>query len=91
MKQPSVNRVLFSVREVAQITGLSMGWIRELVRRKKIPAYLLGQAYRIHIDDLNHWLNEHRIDRPEEIPEEELKRWIDGQMNDTEEGSGNEV
>jgi excisionase family DNA binding protein len=86
MKKPPVQRVLFTIREVAQVTGLSMGWIRDLVRRKVIPAYRLGQGYLIHVDDLNRWLEAHRTDRPEKISEEELKRWIDGQMGNTQEG-----
>lgn len=49
-------KVLMTLDEVAQMTGLSRSWLRKLVMRKQIPHIHVGRLVRFFPEDVKAWL-----------------------------------
>jgi excisionase family DNA binding protein len=47
---------LLSVREVAQLLGMSTRWVHERTRRREIPCYRFGSVLRFHPAEVQEWL-----------------------------------
>ena len=47
---------LLSVREVAQLLGMSTRWVHERTRRREIPCYRFGSVLRFHPTEVQEWL-----------------------------------
>ena len=50
----------YSVKEVAKELGLTEETIRNYIRSGQLVAHEFGNTYRIHQDDLQHFLRERR-------------------------------
>ena len=47
---------LWSVRDVAAFTGMSLRWVHERTRRGEIPCYRLGTALRFDPQEIRDWV-----------------------------------
>lgn len=52
---------LLNLREVAQILHVSRSFVYLLIRRRKLVAIRLGNALRVHPDDLEVYIHEKRL------------------------------
>ena len=55
---------LLSVREVAQLLGMSTRWVHERTRRREIPCYRFGSVLRFHPTEVEEWLVQWRETPP---------------------------
>jgi len=57
-----IEQKLISIREAAEITGMSVHWWRgALAGRRAMPpvrVIRIGRAIRLHLDDLEAWINQ---------------------------------
>ena len=56
-KSPSVERLVYSVREVAALLNLSLGVTYQLVREGELPAIQAGRRWVIPRKRFHNWLN----------------------------------
>jgi excisionase family DNA binding protein len=55
--QPNAQqRVLYTAAEVADMTGLSRGFIYGAMNRGELPTVRLGRAVRVKADSLTRWI-----------------------------------
>ncbi len=47
---------LLSVRDIAQLLGMSTRWVHERTRRREIPCYRFGSVLRFHPTEVQEWL-----------------------------------
>ncbi len=47
---------LLSVRDVAQLLGMSTRWVHERTRRREIPCYRFGSVLRFHPIEVQEWI-----------------------------------
>lgn len=47
---------LLSVRDVAQLLGMSTRWVHERTRRREIPCYRFGSVLRFHPIEVREWI-----------------------------------
>jgi excisionase family DNA binding protein len=47
---------LLSVRDIAQLLGMSTRWVHERTRRREIPCYRFGSVLRFHPVEVQEWL-----------------------------------
>jgi excisionase family DNA binding protein len=52
-----MNRILLTVAEVAELTGLSCGTIRKYVLKKTIPYLKMGTVIRFRVTDIEAWID----------------------------------
>lgn len=52
----SENQLAVSVKTAAAMTDLSETTIREAIDRQDLPAYRVGRAIRVMVDDLKQWM-----------------------------------
>lgn len=52
----NVNRLAVAVKTAAAMTDLSESTIREAIDKQELPAYRVGRAIRIDVDDLRRWI-----------------------------------
>lgn len=52
---PALKR-LWTVKDVADFTGLSVRWVHERTRRGEIPCYRLGTALRFDPEEIRAWI-----------------------------------
>jgi len=57
---------LISLKDLADVTGMSMRWLHERTRRNEIPCYRLGRALRFDPVEVRRWLVQHRAGAGEE-------------------------
>ena len=57
------NDEFLTVTELAEYLRLKKGTVLEMVRRKEIPAYRIGKAYRFSSAEIEEWLSLNRADR----------------------------
>lgn len=54
--QSIVGSRLLSVREIAQLLGMSTRWVHERTRRREIPCYRFGSVLRFSPSEVQEWL-----------------------------------
>ena len=57
MSETTVQKLLYNVREVAQMSSMSPGYIWERVYSGEIPSVKVGAARRITAEGLRRWLD----------------------------------
>ena len=57
------NDEFLTVTELADYLRLKQGTVLGMVRRKEIPAYRIGKAYRFSSAEIEEWLSLNRADR----------------------------
>jgi len=67
---------LLEVAQVAHRLSVSPEFVRELLRKKKLPAVRLGKRWRIDLRDLEAWIDAQRV--PLETPVPGQHRGRDG-------------
>ena len=53
---------LLTLQEAADYLAISVGYLRRLVREKRIPYVKVGKYVRFNIRDLDGWLDARRVD-----------------------------
>lgn len=51
-----MNSLAVSVKTAAAMTDLSESTIRDAIDKQELPAYRVGRAIRVLVDDLKQWL-----------------------------------
>ena len=60
-------KVVFDITDVAEITGYSVKYLRQLVARRDIPHYRRGNRLYFNRDEIEDWMMGERIPTNEEM------------------------
>lgn len=52
---------LLTIQEVAKILGIKVNTLYGWINLRKIPFIKCGRLVRFRREDINHWLNEHKV------------------------------
>ncbi len=55
-----MQKEFFTVREIAELLGVTVDTIQTYIRKKELPAYKVGKSYRIRRNDLEEFLRKRR-------------------------------
>ncbi len=61
-----MKRILIDIKELAELTGLSVGTLYQWVSQKKIPYVKCGRLTKFDIERIKKWLEEHSVE-PEKL------------------------
>ena len=54
------DRVMYNIPDLTKLLGYSKNHIRGLIEAGELRAVRSGRTVRVHVDDLNRWLEEHK-------------------------------
>ena len=60
-----MQKEFYTVREIADLLGVTVDTIQGYIRRKELIAYRVGDSYRIRKEDLEAFLAKRRTDKPD--------------------------
>ena len=62
-----MNKELCDIKVLAKYLGVSVPFIRKLVRAKSIPCFRVGNRLRFDIQEIDKWLETHRQEERKNI------------------------